>query len=213
LQNQKMRQSERHRYLRLIAEEILGGRDPMKIRAEHGINYHSWARWCRQVRENPKVLLEMPIPEEPKRPTQQPKLPLRGALAASRRANRAIANAKDSAPALPSGSTLSDPIDLMAQVHHMLKVCDELDRAGRDEDGQINIDGGPIVNEALKRRRETLQMVARVCEDWWSVSRLEEVHRVMIERIAQADRSVAREIVAGLREIDRKFGLSVGAFG
>ena len=101
----------------------------------------------------------------------------------------------------------------MAQVHRMLKVCDELDRAGRDEEGQINIDGGPIVNEALKRRRETIEMLARIREDWWSVSRLEEVHRVMVERIAQADRNVARDIATGLREMDREYGLTVGALG
>jgi hypothetical protein len=95
----------------------------------------------------------------------------------------------------------------------MLKVCDELDRAGRDEDGQINFDGGPIVNEALKRRRETLQMVAHIRENWWSISRLEAVHRVMVEKIAEADRGVAQEIAAGLREIDREYGLTSGCFG
>jgi hypothetical protein len=101
----------------------------------------------------------------------------------------------------------------MAQAHRMLKVCDELDRAGRDEDGQIRIEGGPTVNDALKRRRETIEMLARIREDWWSVSRLEEVHRVMIARIAQAERSVAREIADGLREIDRAYGLTSGCVG
>jgi hypothetical protein len=182
----------------------------MKIRAEHRINYHTWARWCRQIRKNPEVLLDMPVPEEPTKPPQEPRLPLLGALAASRRANRAIAKSKDSVPALPSA--LSEPIDLMAQVHRMLKVCDELDRAGRDEEGQINFDGGPIVNEALKRRRETIEMLARIRKDWWSISRLEAVHPVMIERIAQADRNVAKDIALGIREIDREYGLTTGEF-
>ena len=160
-----MRRSQRHALLKLIAEEILAGRDPMGIREDHGINYHTWARWVRTVRQNPEVLLETPTPETAtKKSVEAPKLPLPGALAESRVANRALASTRPE-PATVASPSPTEPIDVMAQAHRMLKVCDELDRAGRDEGGQIRIEGGPTVNDALKRRRETIETLARIRED------------------------------------------------
>lgn len=124
-------------------------------------------------------------------------------------------------PAVPSPAVIAgghpdvvrETFNFMAFFHEIVADSNLLRESTihRSEDGTVKLRNPVMMDKSLQRRLSIIETYLHSIETIYNVERLRELYNVIIEEVAKVDPNVSRVILARLRDLNNKRGLTMSA--
>ena len=109
---------------------------------------------------------------------------------------------------------LGGPIDVMAEVGRMLVLCDQLDRAAVDAQGddpdRWQVKDPRALAEAVRTRAAVLRIGIEAHDKLAGLSRVYQLQKLLLREIERCAPEMARALYQGLDALDREYGITAG---
>ena len=179
-------------------KEVREGLSPEAIKAVVEV------RWPKEEKERPrKKYKRKRTPRTPRPPPPQPKprIPEMPEVI--------------EAPAVTRAAVMVNPdaVDILSHINEMLDDCGVLrDSAfATMQDGAKKLRNAKLLQGAIRERTAVLNLLLNASERLHSLSRMQQVHSLMMQAIRQASPEVAQDIASRLFALDKEYGLSLGS--
>jgi len=118
------------------------------------------------------------------------------------------------APAVTQAALAVNPqaVDILSHIHEMLSDCSMLRECALagNPDGTARVRNSKMLQASIRERTAVLNLLLDASERLHSLSRMQQVHSLMMQAIRQASPEVAQDIASRLLALDREYGLSLG---